>query len=355
MELTINYRQLQLARESRGYTQTKLTSEVENLSQSNLSKMEKGLLPIPKDTLLRIATTLDYPIDFFYKRSQLTPIGTFYYRKRVSLPKSTLMLIEAKRDIVRLAIDELSKSVEVKECTLPLLEVTPDRTASDIARIVRNSLKLPKGPIKDLIRVIEDAGIIVYEMDFETDKLMGFSIYTDSGQPIIFLNRSMPNDRKRFTLGHELGHLAMHISFDLDIEDKIIEQQADEFSSEFSMPLLECYKDLVNLRLNNLGTLKAYWKLSKSAIIRRALTARTITPERYQYFMIELSRMGERKQERGSVELDSPMLLKQMVDIHTNDLRYSTEEMSSMLGLSCKDYLQLFRAPAKIDLRLCRR
>jgi len=355
MGIDVNYRQLQLARESRGYTQTNLAKSISGLSQSNLSKMEKGLLPIGPEVLSCIAKKLQYPIEFFYKKSQLTPVGSLHYRKRLSLSKSALMLIESKRDIVRMIVDDLSQSVEIKECTIPHISVTDSMTPNDIAFRIRQYMQIPKGPIQNLISHLEDMGIIVYEMEFNTDKLMGFTVYTDTCQPIIFINVSMPNDRKRFTLGHELGHIVMHLNIDTNDDDKEIEHQADAFASEFLMPILDCIEDIRYFRIKRLDELKAYWKVSKAAIIKRALTAKVITEDKYKYFMIELSRMGERKTERGFVPLDKPTLLRQMVEMHINELNYTKTELAQILGLSesdCDSYLYMNASPRRLQLRL---
>ena len=350
--MNVNGKQIQLARESREITQTQLAKMITNLSQSNLSKMEVNKLPIPLDTLRNIASALQYPLSFFYKQTQQTPMGAFYFRKRMSLLKTTIRTIEAKRDIIRMGVDELLRSVVVKDCTLPQIRVTENMSPSDIARRIRAYFKVPKGPVGNFIEIIENAGIIVYEMDLNSDKFMGFSIYTDAGQPIIFINKNMPNDRKRFTLGHELGHMVMHIAFDLDDDDKTIEAQADEFSSEFSMPYLDCYFDIQNLKIRDLDHLKSYWKLSKAAILRRAFTAKVIVENRYKYYMIELSRMGERKFEKGYVDLDQPTLLSQMIDMHLSALHYSQEELADLLGLTIHDYNDLFLGSPKKGLSI---
>lgn len=348
-----NPTQIKLARESRGYSQSQLADKISGLAQSNLSKMEKGLLPVTDKMIERIAQVLSYPVSFFEKKTQHTPIGAFYYRKRSSLTKKTLMVMEAKRDVIRLIVDQLLDSVDIPEYQAPSMKVTPNLSARDIARRIRNYLCLPAGPIVDPVTVLENHGIIIYEMDFNTDKLMGFTIHTDKGQPIIFLNSNMPNDRKRFTLAHELGHLIMHLPFpELDIEDKVIELQADEFAGEFNMPILDAYNDLSQVRLNTLGLLKSYWKISKAAILKQAVAARTITADRYKYFMIELSRSGERKQEKGFVEWNAPSLLTQIIDMHLTDLNYSQKELADMLGISISDCQQLLFPSARTKLRL---
>ena len=73
--MNINGKQIQLARESRGISQTELAKRVPNLSQSNLSKMEVNKLPITTETLVNVAEVLGYPMQFFYKPTQQTPMG----------------------------------------------------------------------------------------------------------------------------------------------------------------------------------------------------------------------------------------------------------------------------------------
>ena len=68
MHPTINPYALTVVRNYRGYNQTKLCKNIKGLSQSNLSKFEKGergVLSI--DKLREIMTFLDWPFDFLYK------------------------------------------------------------------------------------------------------------------------------------------------------------------------------------------------------------------------------------------------------------------------------------------------
>ena len=66
--MEINYKQLIFAREYRKYTQTDLASHITGLSQSNLSKFEKGLGTLSDDIVQKIISFLDFPEKFFIKR-----------------------------------------------------------------------------------------------------------------------------------------------------------------------------------------------------------------------------------------------------------------------------------------------
>lgn len=52
--MNFNYKQLTFVREYRGYSQTELASKIPGLSQSNLSKFEKGLGILSADVVKRI-------------------------------------------------------------------------------------------------------------------------------------------------------------------------------------------------------------------------------------------------------------------------------------------------------------
>lgn len=339
---TVNHELLSLARESRGLTQLQLVEKVSNLNQGNYSKMEKGLLPVPDETLKNIAYALDYPSVFFFKKSVKTPISSFYYRKRVSLAKKCLAVLESRLDILRMLIDDLLDSIEIPSFSLPQYKVNEKNPPNIIATKIREVLGIPRGPIESLVQVIEAAGVIVYFIDTDADKFDGITLVTDSGQPIIFINDKLPNDRKRFTIAHELGHLVMHIPFSPLPSEQNEEDEANQFASEFLMPYLDCRYELQNLRFNDLGTLKAYWKLSKAAIIYRAKQIKAIPENRYLNLNIELSRTGQRKCETGIVELDNPQLVKKIIDAYTNSLNYSHEDIMAFLALNPNDFYTYF-------------
>ena len=333
---------LSLARESRGLTQNQLVAMVDNLNQGNYSKMEKGLLNIPDETLLNIAKHLDYKPSFFYKKENQHPISSFYYRKRLSMGKRELSLLESKLDIFRLMIDELLDSVDVPEFKIPMYEVTEQLSPADIAIRVREFLKIQKGPIDNIVDRVESAGVIIYFIRVITGKFDGITLYTDKGQPVIFINDTLPNDRKVFTIGHELFHLISHIPFTPLPQDRDPEKEANEFAGEFLMPYLDCRNDLMDLRYSQLGILKSYWKVSKAAIIYRAKDIYAINPERYTNLNIELSRNGERKKENGFVEISEPKIINMIIDAHEKNLDYTLDEMIELLGISEKDYFEYF-------------
>lgn len=349
---TINYRMLAIARDSRGLTQQELVALIPNLNQGNYSKMEKGLLNVPYETIVNIAKELDYQVSFFYKKGVQTPISSFYYRRRVTMAKKNLNILEAKLDIIRMVVDDLLDSIDIPQYNLPQYRVTEQDTPSEIAVRLRDYLKIPTGPIKNLIKIIEAAGVIVYFIKIDIDKFDGITLVTDKGHPIIFINQSLSNDRKIFTIVHELFHLIAHIPFTPLPIGRDEEKEANEFAGEFLMPYLECRYDLQDLKYSQLSTLKSYWRVSKAAIVYRAKDISAITDEKYTYLNIELSRRGEKKKENGIVELDAPTIMNLVIDVYENQLGYSLNDFIGMLSINSKDYFELFaNSKYRIDVK----
>lgn len=329
---------LTLAREARGLTQAELAEKVPSLSQSNYSKMEKGLLYASSETLNNIAEVLNFPITFFSTDNQGSKQAEYFYRKRVSMARKPQIKLEATFDLLRIWINNLLHSVEIPDMTLPAVKVYSNNTPELIAQKIRMLMDLPRGPIDRIVNLFERHGIIVYFMDDVPDKFDGTTLITATNQRIIVISNDLPNDRKRFTLAHEFGHIIMHIPFTPILDgDRDFEDEANRFAAEFLMPENDIRRDLVNFRYSIVGDLKQFWKTSKASIIRRAYDLKFIDKSRYNNMMIELSRSGERRTERSPVSIDSPKLIGKIVDTYLNSLEYTLEDLQKTISISSDD------------------
>ncbi len=330
----INEKCIKLARESRGLSQSKL-SELLGVTQATLSRFEKGVLTVTPDAISKIAQVLNYPTSFFEKDIRIAGETSLFYRKRASMTVKDLSKLESKISILSKGIDELMESIDIPELIIPAVEPTADNSPQEIAFKIRNFLDIPAGPIENIVSLLEKNGVIVMFLDVDDmEKYDGLTMFTMNQAPIIWINRNIPNDRKRFSLAHELGHLVMHLrseNFEKSEEQK--ELEANEFAGEFLMPKSQCIEDLFNLKYKDLGMKKYYWKVSKAAIIYRAKELKCISEETATYLYVTLGRHGERKNESGFVPIDSPKIVNKMVGLHISELNYSMEELSDIVGL----------------------
>lgn len=330
-----NGRNLKLARDSRGLSQSKL-AKVLKITQATLSRMEKGQISLSESLIKDASEYLNYPPSFFEMSTPIAGETTLFYRKRATMTTKSLSILESRINILSNCIDKLMESVEIPELAIPSVEPSSNNTPAEIAFKIRNYLKVPHGPIENIVSLLERNGVVVVFLALESaEKFDGLTMFTNKQVPVIWLNKEMSNDRKRFSLAHELGHLVMHLrSLDLDKPEVDKEKEANEFAAEFLMPKELCKTDFFNLKYNGLALRKAYWKVSKAAIIYRARELNCISEETKRYLFITLGRNGERKQESVEVNIDSPTIVRKMAKLHLNELEYSMEELSDLIGLS---------------------
>lgn len=351
-------RMLILARESRGWTQKELADEV-GITQSEISKMESGLRAPSSELLRSLATRLHYPTSFF---SQTDPIygaglSELFHRKRQDIAAKTLAKIHATINIRRIHVSRLLRSIDIPECRIPKVDIEEYAgPIEDIARRVRSSWNLPRGPIENLSGAIEDAGGMIIPCEFETQRVDAVSQWIPPLPPLFFLNMNLTQDRLRFTLAHELGHMIMHQAPHSNIDPNAnpgVEKQADVFAAEFLMPERDIKPDLRDISLQRLAVLKPHWRVAMSALLKRSSDLGTIGPSKAKALWVQLSSLGYRTRE--PVELDikceQPSLLMEALGIHRDALGYSLEEMGQLLN-GLEDEIESIYYPKKTLLRV---
>jgi Zn-dependent peptidase ImmA (M78 family) len=353
--MKFNHSQFVFAREYRGISQTVLSKQIEGLSQSNLSKFEKGF-DVLSDTIIEtLIAYLDFPKSFFEKVIN-NDIEIAHYRKKSGITKAVKIQLESNNKILGYLVDQLSDSVDYPEFSLKPLD-PEEYTPEEVAKFTRKIMGLNKRePVFSIFTLLESKGVVVIEFDDVIDKFDGVSFMSDKGTPVIVINKNFSNDRKRFTIAHELGHILMHITGDFPIpihrDEKRKEIESNRFASEFLMPEEGIKNSLIGLSLYDLAPLKKYWHTSKQSIIRRAKDLKGIPDNKGKYFMIELSRMGERKVERTLVDIDKPIAFRNAYELHKKELNYTDEELAKAFSLPYDIIKKYFNFSDKSKLRI---
>lgn len=340
MSENVNPKFLELARHLRQYTQ-KEAAELLGVSQGKLSKAEKGLQPLPSEIVHSLQRVFNLPLSFFFQSTDSSQVGHMYYRRQVSISAKTMDAMEAQVRVQKLAIDQLFEAVELPEFEWQFEQPSDNLTPADIARRVRYSLGLHRGAIGNLTVLLEDHGIIIQKMDFGTEKMDGLTSITDRGHWVIFLNTRMSNDRIRFSLAHELGHLIMHLNF-VPKHPERVEDEANEFASEFLMPEAEIKSSLKRITLPLLGNLKQQWGVSMRALIRRARDLQMIDDKIYRNYQIVFSKKGYNKREPINLPYERSNMVHDVVELYKTELGYSDEDLSSISHLLPEDFKRWF-------------
>ena len=85
--MKFNNKQLTFVKEYLGYSQTSLASHIKGLSQSNLSKFEKGVGLLSEDVIKRIIDFLGFPEEF-YEEKISNNVENAHYRRKAGIIKS---------------------------------------------------------------------------------------------------------------------------------------------------------------------------------------------------------------------------------------------------------------------------
>ncbi|WP_336020803.1 XRE family transcriptional regulator [Acinetobacter bereziniae] len=348
-----------LARQSRGLSQSELANDCK-LSQAMISKLEGRLVSEPSlEVLSKLADILNYPTEFFYEPDRLYGLPASVhagamYRRKASVTKKSREKLEAILNIRILHLKRLLRSIDL-DFDLPLLELDPDEhTPDEIAAKVRQAWLIPKGPLHNLMEYVERAGCMVFLCDFDDLSVDGVTMRSPDLPPCIFLNKSLPGCRQRFTLAHELGHIIMHrIPTGEDMET-----EANKFASSLLMPADDIRPYVQGkLTISKLAQLKPLWLSSMSSILYRAGDIGAISAHQQKYLWIEMSKLGYKTREPSQIDIkvELPTNVTEIINLHTEDLEYTTSDMQYLLKSSNDDLYHIYglgKNPNRPQLRL---
>jgi transcriptional regulator with XRE-family HTH domain len=266
---TFNPDMLKIARDLRGMSQTELVQNMKNITQAALSKIEKGDLKPSEETKQQLAKALNFPERFLLSLITLKFLQlAFTHIEKATTTAKVLSQINAEMTIKAANLETLNIFSQLDEkLPLPSYQIHINvSTASEAAQNLRKKWGLGLNPIENLTEIIEQSGVYIFYCDFAEDHIDGVSLQTQNCPPCIFLNKNQPNDRIRFTLAHELGHLVLHkFAPSIDMED-----EANEFAAEFLVPTEAIKGQLRTTNLKTYATNKLAWKVSMAALIVKA-------------------------------------------------------------------------------------
>jgi len=149
--------------------------------------------------------------------------------------------------------------------------VTTPQEVEAAAGEVRRRWDLGSGPVVNLLGVLEDRGIRVYE----TSGIEGFEGLSGSfgagpDAPFVAVSRDFPADRVRFTAAHELAHILCGFP-----EEKDAEGSCHQFAAAFLLPKAAVERVFGGgprrrITLSELAEIKTTFGISLQAVMYRA-------------------------------------------------------------------------------------
>lgn len=313
---------LTLARQLEGLRKSELAARL-GKSSTAVAAWETGTKRPTAANISELALSLGVTPDFFGPRGtpadSESPIPHFR-----SLRSTSQRARDQAFAYGLLAVDvaeALEKHVEFPEVSVPEFEVAPDDgegAPEEAARHLRSQWGLGDGPLKHLVRLLENHGVLVVFSPPATSAVDAYS-FESASRPVVVLNPTKRDYyRQRFDVAHELGHLVMHR--DAEPGGRTVEDQANRFASELLMPA-DVLRDLLPTAMNArawdlLGSLKEQWGVSIQALLFRARRLGCIGDVTYRNAVITLTQRGWRRNEPGLIAAqEQPSMLPRSVEL----------------------------------------
>ncbi len=344
-----NGEQLKKARVYRGYTVGEL-AELSGYQRQTISMYENGKsTPIDISVIMNLSRVLNFPPQFFTDQSVKLSSGSTYFRALLTTNKKYRNQQEQKMEFVAALYSFIQEYVDFPELNLP--EIPCDVSPEEAAGILRKHWGLGDRPISNLIYTVEENGIIVTSFKTETDDVDAFSKMIEiEGEQRYFIGYSSNKTsaaRIHFDVAHELGHICLH-GWSEDVESlskeefKEREEQAHRFAAAFLLPESTFRRDVIAgpYSLPYYKQLKQKWKVSMSAMIRRAYTLNIISADDYQMLVRTMQRRSIWKNEPLDDVLitSEPSLLRTSVMMLLSEKVFTpkefVDELSFDFGLS---------------------
>jgi len=293
---------LKSARKMAGYSLEELAGKLGNITRQALSNYENGKRQPNSDIIIQLAKIFGVKPDFFVRETNLR-FENFEYRKSSKLSKKQINSIEERtRDYLE-RYSELEEIMGLKEKfynPIKNIEIKNEKLAELAAEKLREKWGIGLNPIKNLIEILEEHEIRIFEIDADK-KFDGLAVYSDNF-PIIIVNKNIDDVvRKRMTLSHELGHLLLKSVKELDRKEK--ERYCFRFAGALLIPgrvvISELGKKRSKITLKELEHLKEEYGISIQALMRRARDLDIISELKYQNFCIRVRKEGWEKFESG--------------------------------------------------------
>lgn len=314
---------LTLARKLAGWRKSTLATAI-GMSPAAVSSWEMGDKRPNPAAIAQLALALQVDPSFFSARplSETASKNVPHFR---SLRSTTQIARDQADAYGMLAIDvscALERRVEFPDVNIPTFPVDESAVEGSgpelAAKHVRQEWNLPSGAIRNMIRLMENHGVLVVFSPEQTASVDAYSFST-AARPAVILN-PVKRDyyRQRFDAAHELGHLVMH--GDSEPGSRIVEEQANRFASEFLAPEEEIRDELPTV-LNaaawkTLGRLKEEWRVSLQSLLFRARHLGRLSDVSYRNAMMTVSAKGWRRAEPGLIStVETPSLLPQAVEL----------------------------------------
>jgi len=298
-------KRLKSARKMAGLSLASLAERTGNMiTRQAINKYEKGLMNPSSEVLLALSSALEIKPDYFFKDPNVSLLN-MEFRKKSKLS------VKESESIKHRTLDFLERYIEIEDILqdqaifinpIPddLRIVTSYECVEIAADKLRESWVLGVAPLYNLVELVEDQGVRIYEIE-TSDEFDGISAWVDD-TPVIAVNLKNNLVRRRFTIAHELGHILLEFEDEQDNRGR--EKLCHAFAGAFLLPRHVIFSELGGERRSKIAVLelekiKEIYGISIQAIMIRIYKLGIVSDSTYRRFWVMVNVRGWKKNEPG--------------------------------------------------------
>lgn len=329
-----------------GLSQAEFANRI-GVAVGSVSKIENGRMQ-PTDVMLNsMAAIFDCSTGFLQSAGQEPLINRPWLRAYADASKRAVDQQLADCVIASEVIDGLR--LKTIPDTLPVFDgdLTNDWAIEAFAHEVREAAHISEGDVVgNTVRAAERLGCVVLPMGEELGRHLGMSMRVNTipmiraSRPSHDPTRHVPGDRQRWTVAHEIGHLALHTTLGppQSAEDAArMEQQAHRFAGAFLAPGDAMLQELGQLggrvTLRTLAKIKESWGLAIKALVMRFRTLGVIDEDHARSLHKQISARGWNKNEPVPVGNEEAVWLHKAINKAANDSCDPMTACASTVGI----------------------
>ena len=313
---------LKLARTAAGLSLRDLASAIDHLvTPQAIGKYERNESMPRSSVLLALADALHTSVDYLLGDPDLV-LKDLDFRKNAFSSRREEAQVEARATSLLeryLAIEDilgLSSEQWDKPRDVPYTVQHDPSEADRAAEELRSHWHLGRQPIPHLVELLEERGLKT--LSFPLGNIGGLAARAirpgHAPVPLVVVNAEDWGERQRFTISHELGHLVLDVSQNLNAE-----RVAHRFAGAFLMPAralwVETGKHRSAIALGELLALKHVFGVSIQALTNRCRDLDIISQATHRALFSEFDRLGWRDppyKEYGAIRAEEPSRFRRL-------------------------------------------
>lgn len=295
-------RWIKVARKFAGISLDELSFRIDGLvSAQSISKYERGIMEPHSDVLVRIASALSMPENYFLRPEII--LQACHFRLDGNIEDGSILCAEnAVRHELELLFALRSMLNVEFVFSNPIADMSPVSNGKDVEWIVellRGRWNIGCQPIHSVYQLLESYGIQLVETDFGHNSIDGISFLACGNIPVIAINtgKAKTVERKRFTALHELGHLLLSFSANSDDAEKLCHRFANAMLIPMSQLIRETGTKREKLTLGELVSIRNTYGISVAATVHRLHDLEVIGDDYYHH--IFENRISQNQMEMG--------------------------------------------------------